>query len=434
MIVWGGYNGSFLNTGGRYCAQPTPAPTPTVSPIATAAPTPTPTSTASPTATVPTSTPIPTPFFVRVFWEGFDAVTAPALPAGWVASFTPGPADCTPTGTCGLGTNWATSSASSQTAPNAAFHNAPSCVTDSNLDTPSIFIPTSFYPSVIYFWQNYNLESGHDGGVLELSIDGGPFIDIITAGGSFLGGGYNGTISTAFFSPIAGRQAWTGNSGNYINTSVSLPSTTMGHNVVLRFRLATDCEVGGPGWYVDSIQIAYFNDVHPTPTATAAAVAISGTISYCSNPVPGPVPSVTLTLTGTVSRSTLSNSSGNYTFSSLPPGGNYDVTPSKAALAPGSSGIDTVDVVAVQRHFLIIGTPLSGCRLTAADVNSDTAINTVDVIAIQRFFLQLTGGIADVGKYQFAPVHRSYMGVVSNQTGQNYDAIVFGDVAATYVH
>ena len=37
MIVWGGYNGSYLNTGGRYCAQsasptPTPTPTPTAPP------------------------------------------------------------------------------------------------------------------------------------------------------------------------------------------------------------------------------------------------------------------------------------------------------------------------------------------------------------------------------------------------------------------
>ena len=108
--------------------------------------------------------------------------------------------------------------------------------------------------------------------------------------------------------------------------------------------------------------------------------------------------------------------------------------PSKAALTPGSAGINTVDVVAVQRHFLVIGTPLSGCRLTAADVNSDTAINTVDVIAIQRFFLQLPTGTANVGKYQFNPVHRSYAGIFTNQTGQNYDALVFGDVVATYVH
>ena len=221
---------------------------------------------------------------------------APALPAGWVASFTPGPANCTPTGTCALGTNWTTSAATSQTAPNAAFHDAPGCVTDSNLDTPSIFIPTSFYPSVIYFWQNFNLEAGHDGGVLEISINGGAFTDILAAGGSFMGGGYNGTISTAFLSPIAGRQAWTGNSGGYINTSVSLPSSTMGHNVVLRFRLATDCAVAGTGWYVDSIQIAYFNDVHPTPTPTATATATATASGTPTTPTPTP-PSLIVTTT-----------------------------------------------------------------------------------------------------------------------------------------
>ena len=110
------------------------------------------------------------------------------------------------------------------------------------------------------------------------------------------------------------------------------------------------------------------------------------------------------------------------------------MTPTKAAVSPGSAGINTTDVIAVQRHFLIIGTPLSGCRLTAADVNGDTLISTVDVIAIQRFFLQLTRGIASVGSYQFTPASRSYPGVVTDQTAQNYDALVFGDVASPYVH
>ena len=68
----------------------------------------------------------------------------------------------------------------------------------------------------------------------------------------------------------------------------------------------------------------------------------------------------------------------------------------------------------------------------AADVNGDTVINTVDVIAIQRFFLGLTTGIANVGKYQFTPASRTYPGIVSNQTGQNYDTLIFGDVASGF--
>jgi hypothetical protein len=143
-----------------------------------------------------------------------------------------------------------------------------------------------------------------------------------------------------------------------------------------------------------------------------------------------------MTLSGTTSGSTLTNGSGAYTFSSLPSGGNYTVTPAKTALAPGSAGINTVDVVAIQRHVLGLGTPLTGCKLAAADVNPGppAGINTVDVIAVQRFAVGLSTGIANTGKYQFTPTNRSYTGIVTNQTGQNYDTIVFGDVATGFVH
>lgn len=173
----------------------------------------------------------------------------------------------------------------------------------------------------------------------------------------------------------------------------------------------------------------------PTPTPTPSpTVSISGTVSYCSNPVPGPVPGVTMTLTGTSGGSTATNGSGNYTFAGLTSGGGYTVTPSKADISPGSVGIDTVDVIAIQRHFLTLGTPLSGCRLTAADVNALNGVDTVDVIAVQRFFLGLSTGIANCGKYQFNPLNRSYSPLTSNQTGQNYNTLVFGDVASGFVH
>ena len=145
------------------------------------------------------------------------------------------------------------------------------------------------------------------------------------------------------------------------------------------------------------------------------------------------MPNVTLTLTGDTTASALTDGSGSYQLSSLPAGGSYTVTPTKGALTPGSPGINTVDVVSTQRHFLNLGTPLSGCQLTAADVNGINGVDTVDVIAIQRFFLGASTGIANVGKYQFSPASRSYPGIVSDQTGQNYDTLVFGDVASTFV-
>jgi len=65
-------------------------------------------------------------------------------------------------------------------------------------------------------------------------------------------------------------------------------------------------------------------------------------------------------------------------------------------------------------------------------VNNDTVVTTQDVIAVQRFFNGLTNAIANVGKYKFTPASRTYTGIVTNQTGENYDTLVFGDVASPF--
>jgi hypothetical protein len=188
------------------------------------------------------------------FTQNFDGVTAPALPAGWVSAFTNGDGDCTVGGPlCTLGSNWVTQASGADTAPNSAFHNDPSCVTDATLDTPSFNVTSA--SAQLTFRNNFNTESTFDGGVLEISINGGAFTDIVTAGGSFVSGGYNGTISTTFLSPIAGRQAWTGNSGGYITTTANLPASANGQPVKLRFRMASDCSVSATGWTIDTIRI-----------------------------------------------------------------------------------------------------------------------------------------------------------------------------------
>ena len=147
-----------------------------------------------------------------IYTENFDGVRSPALPSGWVAS---------------QGVNvtgaplWVTSIVTPDTAPNDAFSTAPNNVLDNRLDTP--MLPIGGQTNAIRFVHSYNLESGLDGAVLEISspnINGGAFTDVTdpAAGGQFAGAGYNATISTNFQSPIAGRMAWTGNSGGYIFT------------------------------------------------------------------------------------------------------------------------------------------------------------------------------------------------------------------------
>jgi photosystem II stability/assembly factor-like uncharacterized protein len=184
------------------------------------------------------------------FTENFDGVTAPALPAGWTTAKNP------PTGNPPL---WVTNTTNS-TPPNSAFGAGSTTPGDNQLTSPVIAIPTA--PAVgvggvrLSFKNSYNTEPSFDGGVLEISINGGAFQDVIAAGGSFIEGGYNGVIGPTD-SVLDSRQAWTGNSGGFITTTLVLPPAAYGQNAQLRWRTAYDTGTNpaGGGMRIDSISI-----------------------------------------------------------------------------------------------------------------------------------------------------------------------------------
>ena len=245
-------------------------------------PTPTPTATSSPT---------PTPIPCHVF-QDFDTVTPPALPTGWAANN-----GISPDGVFWQTSNSGLPSPPADSAPNAAWVNDPDATSDKSLYSPPIRID-QLENAILTFRNNYALEDGRDGGVLEISLDGGPFEDILSAGGSFLQGGYNGSISTDFCSPIAGRDAWTGNSGGFITTSVALPA---GHVIMLRWRMGSDSSgVPGEGWRIDSIEI--FCE-RPTPTATPTTTGYCYTQCHCisdSHCEPNAIRAISDTFTSTI--------------------------------------------------------------------------------------------------------------------------------------
>ena len=204
-------------------------------------------------------------FQPRVFSENFDNVTPPALPPGWLATNALGPPPLWVTSDSGL------PSPVADTLPNAAFIDDPAVVSDKRLDSPP-FATFGAVAAQLTFRQNFNLEAapdpniGLDGGVLEISTDGGnTFRDILVAGGSFVMGGYNRTISTGRGSPIAGRQAWSGVSAGFITTVVNLPFVPPGSR--LRWRMASDNSGSWEGWRVDTVNISWCEPV-PCPTPT----------------------------------------------------------------------------------------------------------------------------------------------------------------------
>ena len=132
--------------------------------------------------------------YVPVFSENFDGVTPPALPPGWVATNA-----VDPDMIFWQSSNSGVPTPVADSIPNAAWVNDPALVSDKRLDSPSIAITSNI--AQLTFRQNYAFEGTttfFDGGVLEISIGGGAFQDIVAAGGSFVTGGYTGTISSSF--------------------------------------------------------------------------------------------------------------------------------------------------------------------------------------------------------------------------------------------
>lgn len=174
-----------------------------------------------------------------VFSENFDAVTAPALPAGWAST------------NSGLSVPWATVSTIADSSPNAVYANDPEFTGNSSLTTPAISLGNIRHKLI--FRQRYQMDYEFDGGVLELSINGAAFTDIISAGGQFVRGGYDTPLVGG---SLSGRNAWTGDSVFYITTEINLPATTNNQSIRLRWRFGSDDMEGGDGWRIDNVQIA----------------------------------------------------------------------------------------------------------------------------------------------------------------------------------
>jgi hypothetical protein len=124
----------------------------------------------------------------------------------------------------------------------------------------------------------------YDGGVLDIQINNGGFVDIISAGGSFVTGGYVGTLSGSTGNPLGGRQAWSGNSGGWTTTTLTLPAKAAGQTIQLRWDCATDDDnaISVTGWYIDTLSIrdGYYkccNDNGELPaTLNAATISVTG--------------------------------------------------------------------------------------------------------------------------------------------------------------
>lgn len=109
---------------------------------------------------------------------------------------------------------------------------------------------------VLVFMHQVAFEPGWDGGVLEYSLDGAIWFDILHGNkGRILEGGYNGQLLPTSRSTLAGREAWTATVFPFRQVRVEL-NDFAGKPLWLRWRLVCDIARARLGWWLDDICIS----------------------------------------------------------------------------------------------------------------------------------------------------------------------------------
>ncbi len=206
--------------------------------------------------------------------QNFDSVAPPVLPAGWTTTSSGGSVAAF------------TENISSDTLPNNVFLAEVGTVGLTTVASAPIAIPAGG-GARLNFRLIYNTELNRDGLVLEISIPtvaGGAFQDILTAGGSFVSGGYTGALGTAFSNPLPGRQAWSGLSAGtpaapaYITSVVNLPAAAAGQNIRLQWRQGSDSSgtpSANPGSRIDTISLVSLTCATSCSTAPTPVSVVS---------------------------------------------------------------------------------------------------------------------------------------------------------------
>jgi hypothetical protein len=167
----------------------------------------------------------------------------------------------------------------------------------------------------------------------------------------------------------------------------------------------------------------------------SSGLSISGSVDYgitdCDpTTLEGrPVPGVTLLGVGAATKSTASAAGGSYTLSGLVSNSDYTVVPSKTG---DVNGISTTDATRILQELTAPGT-INSCQSQAGDATNNGSLSTTDATRILQFLSGTPVAGNTTGNWRFIPASRSYNPLTANQTNQNYEALLIGDVTGNWV-
>ncbi|MBE0540186.1 MAG: S8 family serine peptidase [Verrucomicrobia bacterium] len=206
--------------------------------------------------------------------------------------------------------------------------------------------------------------------------------------------------------------------------------TGSGSLVVLRFNIVKS----PPASTVLTIESLSLNDGAITTTRSDGLFTVNGfftlagTVRYFGGSQEG-VTDVSLHLNGAGAFQTNSASDGGYSITNIPTG-SYVLTPAKTSDVAGITSYDASLVLQAAAGLLT----LSSNQVLAADVNRNGSVSAMDASYIlEKAVGLIEGAFPGAGRFwDFRPAQRSYSLLNSDQTGQDFTAILLGDVSGNW--
>lgn len=159
---------------------------------------------------------------------------------------------------------------------------------------------------------------------------------------------------------------------------------------------------------------------------TIISGTISGRITYANAPVTTPVPNTTVNAAGSIPLSTVTDANGDYSLSGFGAGA-YTITPSKTNQVNGISNLDATTVAQHVVGFIALNTT----QQIAADVTGNGTITSLDAAYIAQFVVNIANP-GSTGTWRFILPNHVYPNVLANSTGQDFSAILMGEVTGNW--
>jgi hypothetical protein len=168
-------------------------------------------------------------------------------------------------------------------------------------------------------------------------------------------------------------------------------------------------------------------EVIPSVSAPARAdYTISGAVVRADGT---PLPNVPVVLSGHVSTNQLTDANGQFSFTNLPEGFDYVVTPGQPAVTNPISGVSIYDIILIRRAILSVEFFQNPCQTLAADVNNDASgspvngpidgVSTLDMALINQVLLGVSPGFSP--EWEYMPADSNFFGALAQPMSMQFN-------------